>query len=96
MAENEGVEEWTLCLGRRDAPGSVQSESEEGEKGTEECIEDMERGEEAEESRPWEDETSPEENSPKDRKTKISNKARRQTSSTIETTTLDHICRRRN
>ena len=43
MAENEGVEEWTLCLGRRDAPGSVQSESEEGEKGTEESIQDMER-----------------------------------------------------
>ena len=72
MAENEGVEEWTLCLGRRDAPGSVQSESEEGEKGTEECIEDMERGEEAEESRPREDETSPEE---KDRKVKMGNKA---------------------
>ena len=67
MAQNEGDEEWTLCLGRRDVPGG---ESEEGEKGTEECIEDTE-----EESRPREEETSPEEKSPKDRKVKISNKA---------------------
>lgn len=74
MAQNEGVEEWTLCLGRRDVPG-VQSESEEGEKGTEESIEDTERGEEAKESGPMEEETSPGEKSPTDRKVRINNKA---------------------
>jgi hypothetical protein len=88
MAKNEGEEEWTretyLVVKARRARREQRKAFK------------IWRGEEAEESRPWEDETSPEENSPKDRKTKISNKARRQTSSTIETTTLDHICRRRN
>lgn len=71
MAKYEGVEEWTLCLGKRDMPGSAQSESD-GEKEAEENDDDRE---EAEESRPKVEEKSAAEKSPKERKVKISEKA---------------------
>ncbi len=75
MAKYESVDEWTLCLRKRDVPGSAQSESD-GEKDTEENDDDREGGEEAEESRPKDEEKSTEEKSPpKDRKVKISEKA---------------------
>ena len=47
MWRNTSVDEWTLCLGKRDVPGSAQSESD-GEKDTEENGDDREGGEEAE------------------------------------------------